>query len=82
MSSLFQIWTLKSKADISEENFRNLVESISGERSTKNLSKVHLEKIVTAIYKLHPELKRKMSLIAALQLNIRPFRKTILNSNQ
>ncbi|MBE8363484.1 phage protein GemA/Gp16 family protein [Leptospira borgpetersenii] len=59
MSSLSQIWTLKSKADISDENFRNLVESISGERSTKNLSKVHLEKIVIAIYKLHPELKKK-----------------------
>lgn len=44
MSSLSQIWTLKSKAKISEENFRNLVESISGKRSTKNLSKVHLEK--------------------------------------
>ncbi|AXR64550.1 phage protein GemA/Gp16 family protein [Leptospira mayottensis] len=59
MSSLSQIWTLKSKAKISEENFRNLVESISGKRSTKNLSKVHLEKIATAIYKLHPELKKR-----------------------
>ncbi|EMN90995.1 PF06252 family protein [Leptospira weilii str. UI 13098] len=59
MSSLSQIWTLKSKAGISEENFRNLVESISGSRSTKNLSNIHLEKIATAIYKLHPELKTK-----------------------
>ncbi|WP_061235722.1 phage protein GemA/Gp16 family protein [Leptospira weilii] len=59
MSSLSQIWTLKSKAGISEENFRNLVESISGKNSTKNLSKVHLEKIATAIFKLHPELKKK-----------------------
>nr|WP_017851982.1 phage protein GemA/Gp16 family protein [Leptospira interrogans] len=59
MSSLSQIWILKTKADISEENFRNLVESISGNRSTKNLSKMELEKIVTAIYKLHPELKKK-----------------------
>ncbi|EMO64278.1 PF06252 family protein [Leptospira borgpetersenii serovar Pomona str. 200901868] len=58
MSSLSQIWTLKSKAGISEENFRNLVESVSGKRSTKNLSKIHLEKIATAIYKLHPELKK------------------------
>ncbi|WP_081104206.1 phage protein GemA/Gp16 family protein [Leptospira weilii] len=57
--SLSQIWTLKSKAGISEENFRNLVESISGSRSTKNLSNIHLEKIATAIYKLHPELKKK-----------------------
>ncbi|EKN89818.1 PF06252 family protein [Leptospira interrogans str. 2003000735] len=59
MSSLSQIWTLKSKAEISEENFRNLIESVSGKRSTKNLSKMELEKIATAIYKLHPELKRK-----------------------
>lgn len=59
MSSLSQIWTLKSKAAISEDNFRNLVESISGKRSTKNLSKIHLEKIASAIYKLHPELKKK-----------------------
>ncbi|UOG33078.1 regulatory protein GemA [Leptospira noguchii] len=59
MSSLSQIWTLKSKAAISEDNFRNLVESISGKRSTKNLSKIHLEKIASAIYKLHPELKNK-----------------------
>ncbi|WP_061252107.1 phage protein GemA/Gp16 family protein [Leptospira interrogans] len=59
MSSLSQIWTLKSKADISEENFRNLIESISGNRSTKNLSNVHLEKIATVIYKLHPELKKR-----------------------
>lgn len=59
MSSLSQIWTLKSKAAISEDNFRNLVESVSGKRSTKNLSKIHLEKIASAIYKLHPELKEK-----------------------
>ncbi|WP_078127196.1 phage protein GemA/Gp16 family protein [Leptospira alexanderi] len=59
MSSLSQIWTLKSKAGISEENFRNLVESISGQRSSKNLSKTQLENVVNAIYKLHPELKQE-----------------------
>ncbi|EKT85972.1 phage protein GemA/Gp16 family protein [Leptospira santarosai] len=59
MSSLSQVWTLKSKAGISEENFRNLVEAVAGKRSTKKLSKFHLEKIATAIFKLHPELKKE-----------------------
>ncbi|MDI7156262.1 DUF1018 domain-containing protein [Leptospira santarosai] len=59
MSSLSQIWTLKSKAGISEENFRNLVEAVSGKRSTKKLSEINLEKIATAIFKLHPELKKQ-----------------------
>ncbi|MFQ3857110.1 phage protein GemA/Gp16 family protein [Leptospira kirschneri] len=60
MSSLSQVWTLKSKAGISEKNFRNLIKAISGQRSSKKLSKIQLEKLVVTLYKLHPELKRKI----------------------
>ncbi|EKS08757.1 PF06252 family protein [Leptospira santarosai str. JET] len=46
---------------MSEDNFRILIESISKQRSTKNLSKFQLEKLALAIYRLHPELKQKRS---------------------
>ncbi|AVQ10681.1 PF06252 family protein [Leptospira santarosai] len=59
MSSLSQVWTLKSKAGISEENFRILIESVSKQQSSKKLSKIQLEKLAQAIYKLHPELKKE-----------------------
>ncbi|WP_061215743.1 phage protein GemA/Gp16 family protein [Leptospira santarosai] len=59
MSSLSHVWTLKSKAGISEENFRILIESISKQQSSKKLSKIQLEKLARAIYELHPELKKK-----------------------
>ncbi|EMM75346.1 hypothetical protein LEP1GSC040_2603, partial [Leptospira santarosai str. 2000030832] len=60
MSSLSHVWTLKSKAGISEENFRILIESISKQQSSKKLSKIQLEKLARAIYELHPELKKKI----------------------
>ncbi len=61
MNSLSQIWTLKSKAGISEENFRALILDISNQQteSTKELSKFQTEKLIETIYKLHPELKKK-----------------------
>ncbi|EKO32793.1 PF06252 family protein [Leptospira santarosai str. CBC379] len=59
MSSLSHVWTLKSKAGISEENFRILIESVSKQQSSKKLSKIQLEKLAQAIYELHPELKKK-----------------------
>lgn len=59
MSSLSQVWTLKSKAGISDENFRILIESVSNQRSSKKLSKIQLEKLALAIFELHPELKKK-----------------------
>ncbi|KXZ25503.1 hypothetical protein AYB33_18375 [Leptospira santarosai] len=58
-NKLAQIWTLKSKSEISEENFRTLIFGISGQESTKFLSEIQIKKIVEAIYELHPELKKK-----------------------
>ncbi|EKN89828.1 hypothetical protein LEP1GSC026_3187 [Leptospira interrogans str. 2002000623] len=48
MSSLSQIWTLKSKSGISEENFRALIFGISGQESTKSLSHTQIKKIADA----------------------------------
>lgn len=45
MSSLSQIWTLKSKSGISEENFRALIFGISGQESTKSLSHTQIKKL-------------------------------------
>ncbi|MBW0432309.1 DUF1018 domain-containing protein [Leptospira yasudae] len=59
MSSLSHIWTLKSKAGISEENFRLIIEDESGQRSSKNLTSIQCKNIASKIYKLHPELKKQ-----------------------
>ncbi|EMN91401.1 phage protein GemA/Gp16 family protein [Leptospira weilii] len=59
MSNLKMIWTLKSRAGLSEDNFRAIVIGVSGQDSTKSLSELELKKITEVIFKLHPELKKK-----------------------
>lgn len=59
MTSLKQLWTLRSLAGMTDEDFRNLCQSYSNKESTKDLTPLQMDKVKYKILEMYPELKTK-----------------------
>lgn len=61
MTSLKQLWTLKSTSRMSDEDFRSLCFSFSQKESTKDLSPIQRDKVKAEMLRMYPHLKRNTS---------------------
>lgn len=61
MTSLKQLWTLKSNAGMSNEDFRSLCFSFSQKESTKDLSPLERDKVKAEMLRMYPQLKTNTS---------------------
>lgn len=57
MTSLKQLWTLRSLAEMDDEDFRNLCSSFSGKKSTKDLTPQQRDKVKFKLLEMYPFLK-------------------------
>lgn len=56
---LKQLWTVKTRAGIADEDFRTLAESVTGKESTRAMTDPQRKALVAAIQKMFPETKTK-----------------------
>lgn len=57
MTTLKQLWTLRSLAKMSDEEFRNLCYSFSQKESTKDLTPLQRDQVKNRILQMYPQLK-------------------------
>lgn len=61
MTTLKQLWTLRSLAKMSDDEFRNLCFSFSQKESTKDLTPNQRDQVKNKILKMYPQLKNSPS---------------------